>query len=479
MVGRRIRKRVGSGGQTTADSRLREFLAGQDSAWLADELLNAAASDPLLLARLERAAGRDPGRSYDDTKLRGRLHQAAEVADYVSYREAAAYFRDVDEALDQVEELIEQGSAAAVVGLAEYALELLEDSAELVDDSDGGLRAAIDRAEEIHLAACVAARPDPVKLAERLAQLALASDWEIFLTALPTYANVLGPAGMARYRELVESAWRGLPAKKRDEYGSGFTITRLMERLAECEGGTDALVEVLARDVDSSYDIWRIAERLCADGRDEDALEWLRRGLKDFEPDSRLRALAAECHLRAGRRRDAIELLWANFADRPSVEAYQTLQAAAGDAWATWRKRALKLLRGQPRAKEISGPSYLEPAGHSTLVEVLLWEGDVDAAWSAARIGGCRSRLRLRLARERGRTHPADAIPIIQSAAEAAMETKKRATYGDAAALLKEAKSLARRCGQTKEFGAYLIELRATHKRKRALLAELDRAGLR
>jgi hypothetical protein len=129
---------------------------------------------------------------------------------------------------------------------------------------------------------------------------------------------VLGSDGLARYRELVEVAWRELPPRQPNGYRAGrFTITYLMERLAEHEGGTDALIEVLARDLANGYDVLRIAQRLCADGRDSEALEWLDRGMSEFAPDGRFRALAAECHLRAGRRSAAEELLWQNFVERP------------------------------------------------------------------------------------------------------------------------------------------------------------------
>ncbi len=288
---------------------LREFLLAQDTAWLTDELLRAAQADPLLHARLAVAAGAQAHDAYDDRALRTRLERAMEIRDFVDYQGAYSYFRDVEEALAEVAGLIDQGFADTAINLAEYALELLEDAAQRVDDSDGGLRVAISRAEEIHFDACSAGEPDPVWLAQRLVERALASDYEVFLSALPDYAPVLGSAGMARYRELVEAAWQALPPKRPHDYGSGrFTATFLMERLAECEGGADALIDVLAKDVSSSYDVLRIAERLCQDGRDDEALDWLARGLADFPPDSRLRSLAAECHLRAGLRTAVGEL---------------------------------------------------------------------------------------------------------------------------------------------------------------------------
>lgn len=466
--------------QPVADERLREFLLTKDPTWLVDQLLAVAGADPLLRARLDVAVGADPHDAYDDRALRDRLERAIEIGDFVGYREAYSYFRDVDEALDAVAELSDTGFPDVAAVLAEYALELLEGAAERVDDSDGGLRGAIERAEEIHLDACSAGEPDPVQLAGRLVGRALASHYEVFLTALPDYEPVLGPAGMARYRELVERAWRDLPPKKPHDYSSGrFVVTFLMERLAECSGGADALIEVLARDVSSGYDVLRIAQRLCADGRDDEALDWLERGMAQFPPDSRLWSLAADCHVRAGRRAEAGELLWANFAARPGLENYVALHDATAEEFPAWRARALTMLRAAPAAAaRFTAMPYARPAGRSVLVEVLLWEGDAQAAWQAAVDGGCRDELWLRVARERAATHPADAIPILLSAADQAIDRKNRDSYRVAAGLLTEAGALFARCERQEGFRSHLAALRDAHRPKRALREELDRANL-
>jgi len=276
-----------------------------------------------------------------------------------------------------------------------------------------------------------------------------------------TFWRVLGEAGLARYQELVEAAWHALPLKLPGHHDSGrFTSTFLMERVAECVGGTDALVAVLAHDVTSGYGYLRIGEVLVGADRDPEAMEWLQRGLAEFPADRRLRDLAAGCHLRAGHTDEALALLWANFTADPSLSTYQQLSAAAGPAWPSWRAKALGLLRSQPRAADaFAGREFMAPAGHSTLVVVLLWDGEPDAAWAAAKSGGCRPRLWLTVARERAKTHPADAIPILQRAAEQAIDHKQRAAYRDAARLLNEAHSLALRCGNAE--GAIRIGLGA------------------
>ncbi|WP_157528906.1 SWIM zinc finger domain-containing protein [Nocardia sp. NRRL S-836] len=454
-----------------SDKRLRSFLSGCDREWLVEQLMAATKTDRVLRARLAAAAGQR--NAFDDRDIRVRLERAIEIPDYVEYGEAYGYFLHVGDALDEVERLVGAGFADAAITLAEYALELLESSAERVDDSDGGLSEAIARVEEIHLAACEAGSPDPVELAERLVTRAVSTDYEVFLDVLPAYEEVLGSAGLARYRELVEQAWRELPPKKPNDYSARrFVITHLMEKLAESSGGADGLVEVLARDVTSSYDVLRIAERLCADDRDDEALTWLERGLADFEPDFRLRDLAAGIHARAGRLDRAGDMLWANFTDRPSLETFRALRDVTAGDFPQWRERALAFLAGLPPVKGPWSP------GRSTLVEILLADDEHEAAWQAAVDGGCSDGLWLRLARVRAANHPADAIPILLRAADQAIEVRTRDSYKAAVRLLAEAKALFARCDRDDDFRTHMTAVRDAHRTKWALRQELDWARL-
>src|SRR6266850_2028884 len=53
-------------------------------------------------------------------------------------------------------------------------------------------------------------------------------------------------------------------------------------------------------------------------------------------------------------------------------------------------------------------------ADHSLLVQIFLWEKDVEAAWREAKAGGCHDGWWLELARLREKQFPADVIPIYQ-----------------------------------------------------------------
>jgi hypothetical protein len=62
---------------------------------------------------------------------------------------------------------------------------------------------ALEMAHELHLAACRAAPPDPVALADRLVSARLNTGWDVFTDGPAKYADVLGPAGLARCAELL------------------------------------------------------------------------------------------------------------------------------------------------------------------------------------------------------------------------------------------------------------------------------------
>lgn len=161
----------------------------------------------------------------------------------------------MDSAIEAVAELFEQGHAEAVIELCEYALTRVEKTLEQVDDSDGYMSLLLDPLQELPLAACNKAKPDPEALAERLFNWELTGDWDTFHGAAQTYSRLLGRRGAQRYRELAEVQWAGVKPLKSGEndparYGKRYRITRIMQGLAEQTGDIEALVAIKQRDPD-------------------------------------------------------------------------------------------------------------------------------------------------------------------------------------------------------------------------------------
>ena len=75
-------------------------------------------------------------------------------------------------------------------------------------------------------------------------------------------------------------------------------------------------------------------------------------------------------------------------------------------------------------------------------------------------------------------THPTDAIPHYRRFAEEALAGANRGAYRTAAGWLVGLRDLHTRVGTPDAFAVYLTGLREAHRRRRAFLDELRRAGL-
>lgn len=467
------------------DQKLRDFLLAQSPVWLTDRLLNTAASDPVLLAGLQAAASGSDGVQV----VRRELDRAIWVDEYVEWEDAPTYVHNVNRALELLTDLIRDGHPDQAVELAEHAMDLLEQAVERVHD-DGDTHGCLVWAQQIHLQACAASNPDPTALARQLFTRATADEWSILANVVADYADVLGPTGVTTLRGLINEELQRLPrlVAGADADTHHYTILSLAERAAKADG-VDAVVDVLAWDLRSASRFERICQELMAAGRVEPALEWARRGLAELQGRTDfglvdLRRLAASLHAQLGQHDAAVELVWQDFAVAPSVEGYQLVReyGEADGSWGRWRERALDELRQQPPLTTPPPPTkrhiWPGPRGHSVLVNVLLWEGDVQAAWEAAHNGGCMEGVWLALARQRAQEHPRDAIPVFSRQIEASVEMTKRDGYEQAVRLLTEVSGYYERVGASAEFADYVRSLRAAHRRKRNFIAALDAAQL-
>jgi len=309
---------------------VRAYVAGLDHDTLVDLLVERAAEDDALDARLRMSAARATAGAPPLAVFRHALDEAFIVRDYVDYRGMYDYASTIDSALDSLRELLEDGHAEAVITLAEHAIDRAEDALGYVDDSDGYMSGIAERLQELHRDACAAAKPEPVALARTLFERERhSSDLDIFHTAAATYAEILGAEGIAEYRLLANKKWDELPPlgpgqEERSYSSRRFRITQIMETLAELAGDVDAVAEVLARDQSSAYQFVRIAELYRKAGRYDDALAWAEQGLAlHGGSDPRLLDAAAEEYHRAGRGADAVRIAWDAHDAAPALRTYR------------------------------------------------------------------------------------------------------------------------------------------------------------
>jgi uncharacterized Zn finger protein len=329
----------------------------------------------------------------------------------------------------------------------------------------------------MHLAACETAQSDPVVLAGRLVDLELTSELDAFHRDAATYADVLGVVGLAEYRRLIEPAWNESDSSEDQTASRDYMIREAMIGVTLASGDPDELIRVRSRSLRIPDDYLEIVRVLTEAGRPHEAIEWAQRGLtamaeRTWQTPPLREALAALLR-DTGDTVGSITLFDDEYRRNPSLTAYRRLldEADLRGERATFRTTALEHLRRTVATQPTSGRG--RPS--EVLIEILLFDGEIDDAWTVATEHECDERLWLTLAAARQHDHPLDAIPIYQRAALAAIDGKNNKGYNTAVDYLGRIRQLAQRAGEQPMFAALIAEIRTKHKPKRNLMALLDR----
>ena len=115
--------------------------------------------------------------------------------------------------------------------------------------------------------------------------------------------------------------------------------------------------------------------------------------------------------------------------------------------------------------------------GGPVLVDALLDDGDLDAAWAAAKDAATEPQW-LRLADASINSRPADALTVYTGTIGVLKTQTGDDNYRRIASLLLSTRACHQALGTTDEFRRYVAALRAEQKRKRNLMKILDQNGL-
>lgn len=449
-------------------TRIRTHLSKKDAAALVDLIVDLADHDPALLQRLELEAVAEHG---DGTTIEPRLKKALDAATrtgrFIDYHAAPDWARGVDAALDALAAVTTGPCAEASMRLALHAVSRIEKAIDNMDDSDGHCSQLLARAADIHLAACRSAKPDGAVLARDLFEREMMEEYDAFIGAVATYADVLGKKGLKEYRRLAESEFNALaPRAKRDSFDSRRArLSRMMDFFAEQDGDLEARIAIREADQASQWDVLRLAEFCLEHGRADEALRRAEEGLwlfDDARPDERLVTFLARLLAKGKRANEAVAHLMHAFEKAPSLALYRELRSigkkAAGDA-------AIETLRVLINTRS----SHAREVRADLLIEIFLEEKLHHEAWAIVRDRGAREGLQERLARASEASHPAEALAVYRSRVEALVRAGGNQGYAGAAALVARMERLE----GVKAHGAYVADLRARHKAKRNFMKAL------
>lgn len=375
------------------------------------------AEDRQLRRRLELRAASARG---DLAEVRSRIRELLDVGPfaqygYVEYADARAYADQAGQAVTVIRSLATSGRPSDAMALTREAIGILASVVDNVDDSDGWLGHMGGDLADAHHDACRAARPDPEELAHWLVTHALDDAADLTEIDPLRYEDLLGEQGMAALRRYATEAWKA--------NRTGWAEKHLMQRLAKSGRDFDTVIAVHAADLaPNGHTHLLIARELDTAGRTAEALEWAERGIRETEDlaavDTALVDHLADRYARTDRLADAVTLRRDHFTAPRTLLTYQQLRAAAEAAacWPTERERARTLLRADAKRAGAHGARVL--------VDILLDDKDVDAAWQAAVEFGAHDGQWLALADRSRPTRPADALAVcLRLAARLTRET--------------------------------------------------------
>ncbi len=407
--------------------------------------------------RVRLLAARSSG---DLRALRAEVDRALRTRRFLGYRESVEWAHAARPVLTELEVAVVSGPSRELVQLLERAVSHVVKVIQTRADDSSGLIGDLARdLLDLHARACDTGVAEPVELARWMIRFRFAEQ-DFFEPDPVRYRNALGDVGLAEYRSLLEAQG------DRDTFASRYA----RERLAVLDGDSDAIVALLGGDLSGPYQFIKVAEAMAELGRDEEVIEWARRGIAQTSgwQTDQLYDLACDAYLRQDQPVEVLAMRRARHERTPTSSSYRQLRRAAEavDAWSLERDGARWALREH------------NPAG---LIEALLDDGDDELAWqTASATDGLKlgDHAWLKLAEARQKTHPADALPIYWRTIGTVLETADRRAYASAVRLLKRARDAAGEAGQAAEFDARVLALREQHRRRPALISMLDKAKL-
>ena len=418
-------------------------------------LLERAAAESGALAAAVRLAVAVPAdrvailRAEADAVLRTRRH--------LDYREANEWALDAGAVVDEIEAEAERNPSRELLKLIELSVGRVVKVILKSDDSSGMMGDVAHRLLAIHGQVALAGVAEPKALARWMIKFGF-DDQDFFTIDPVLYAPALGDKGMTAYRKTV--------AERSAQARVPFAVKNAIERLAVLDGDIEAIVALLGQDLSSPHQFTRVAEAMLELGRDDDALRWAERGVEATSgwQVKHLYDIAAGVHEARGDLASVLGVRLDHHQNMPSASTYGLLRDAAG-AVGSWVSHVSE-------AREVLGRR-----GRGSLVDVLLADGEVEAAWAlAAEDGDDLGNDRLvRLAEAYEVVDPGASVDVYVLVVESILETTDRRAYRAAVKQLKNARRAAVAAGLAAEHQAYLVGLREKHRRRPTLVSMLDK----
>ncbi|WP_429599600.1 DUF6880 family protein [Sphingomonas zeicaulis] len=273
-------------------------LSALGAARLAELLLELAQGDAAMKRRLRLELASEAGGTDVAAEIRKRLVSIARSRSFLDWNKVRPLAQDLDTQRSAIMTHVAPTYPSEAFELLWRLLDMAPAIYERCDDSSGALGSVFSQALEDIGEVAAQARPDPVRLADRIYEALCANEYGQFDGLIPLMAKALGTNGLTMLKAKFGKLSAGKPASAdsdsrkvvaigtrgaifEDDYAARHQarlVQNALADIADAMGDVDGYAALHSEAEQANPAIAaRIAERLLTSGRPQDALEALTR----------------------------------------------------------------------------------------------------------------------------------------------------------------------------------------------------------
>ena len=460
-------------GHKITDKELRDYLEATEKpdliAWLIDRCQQ---DDTLRASLLDRVTPKENTEALA-VEIRDRMHQAWQLARHRDgWKMALPISRELDQVLASIESLVEKGCPREAETLLVEFLARAEHGVEQIDDSNGHLDSTCQQAVTLWGQAWHGIEPRDTQQLAELVHLHIRGDnYTIRDKMISKFAEALGTEGLRalqlRLKDDLEALPQPDPKRQTRQAYEHTCITSWLKEIADALGDVDEYIALVESQRQSRDEAVPIARRLFTAGRLQEALAYLEDPPSGYtsSESSHYPLLKSQILVALGRRDEAREVLWKEFADYPSMFRFEPiLELTPDEDKAEARQRAAAL------AESHRSP---EQAAH-----FLVQMNELDRAarlvqQKLAEMSGMSYTTLPDVAEALSQRHPLQAWNLYRILLLDVLNRARSKAYHHAADYLRQMAELAPRANIQSQQMEFVTTLRETHGRKSSFWAKV------
>ncbi|WOG25613.1 hypothetical protein [Endozoicomonas sp. 8E] len=397
---------------------------------------------------------------------------------YFRYAQVRQYFANVEQLLFNLESPLKKLAASDQLALLDYAMSRIVHALETVDDSGGFRFEAVAQIQRMYIEAFASLNWSEASKAQHLMELLLKDEDEWHGRIPDDFSEVMTPECHKTFLEIARARWDELPRLKSDNWRDRLIYDRLLRVLQvepELQNDYKTLIQLYKKIARTETEYLVIARCYLELDEYDDAQNYLDRARQNsrFGESAEIHELQQLLLLKTGRSSEALQDVWEQFKESPTLSTFEYLQELSQDlnSQQDWRQKAIDWMK----ERVVSTQGYLHHRVLNTLMMTFLAESDLDSAWQLVTDAEPDVALLYEL-RKHFRQDGERSFALYEKLVEACLQKKTNNSYKEAVELMVECQQIMAGLNQQQAFSHWFDKLRQKHKAKRNFIRFLSEA---